>query len=158
VRELKDSPKVATYDLEPKMAAEPVADAMVREIEAGKHALLVCNLAPPDMVGHTGMIDKTIEAVGHTDMCVGKIRDACAKHGVGLFILADHGNAETMLTAEGKVVTSHSTTDVPFVGMMPPDCGFKFSRKEGGVADVAPTMLTFMGIELPKEMTGKSFI
>ena len=158
VRELKDSPKVATYDLEPKMAAEPVADAMVREIEAGKHALLVCNLAPPDMVGHTGMIDKTLEAVGHTDMCVGKIRDACAKHGVGLFILADHGNAETMLTADGNVVTSHSTTAVPFVGMMPPDCGLKFSRKDGGVADVAPTMLTYMGIGLPAEMTGKSFV
>ena len=60
-RELKESPKVATYDLEPKMAAEPVADAMVREIEAGKHTLLICNLAPPDMVGHTGMFDKAME-------------------------------------------------------------------------------------------------
>ena len=81
--------------------AEPVADAMVREVESGKHALLVCNLAPPDMVGHTGMMDKAQEAVSHTDMCIGKIRDACAKHGVGLFILADHGNAETMLTPAG---------------------------------------------------------
>ena len=129
VREMKESPKVATYDLEPKMAAEPVADAMVREVEAGVHALLVCNLAPPDMVtaatpvpalhfptsttsttttsittkstttisttpttstpttsylllvqvGHTGMMDKAIEATTHTDMCIGKIRDACTK-------------------------------------------------------------------------------
>ena len=127
VREMKESPKVATYDLEPKMAAEPVADAMVREVEAGVHALLICNLAPPDMVtasppiptlhihiqhiqhiqhihtksttsitstshphppprtllpvqvGHTGMMDKAMEATSHTDMCIGKIRDACAK-------------------------------------------------------------------------------
>ena len=88
---------MATYDLEPKMAAEPVADAMVREIEAGKHTLLICNLAPPDMVGHTGMFDKAMEAAAHTDFCIGKIRDACAKAGVGLFILADHGSCHTML-------------------------------------------------------------
>ena len=149
---------MATYDLEPKMAAEPVADAMVREIEAGKHTLLICNLAPPDMVGHTGVFEKAMEAAAHTDMCVGKVRDACAKHGVALFILADHGNCETMLTPDGKPITSHSTTAVPFVGMMPPDCGLKFSRKDGGVADVAPTMLTYMGIDLPAEMTGKSLL
>jgi 2,3-bisphosphoglycerate-independent phosphoglycerate mutase len=149
--------QVATYDLEPKMAAEPVADAMVREIEAGKHALLICNLAPPDMVGHTGLMDKTMEAAAHTDYCIGKISDACKKHGVGLFILADHGNAETMINAEGKPITSHSTSLVPFVGMVPEESPLKFSRKEGGVADVAPTMLTWMGIEVPKEMTGKSF-
>ena len=157
VREMKESPKVATYDLEPKMAAEPVADAMVREIEAGKHAMLVCNFAPPDMVGHTGFMDKAMEAAAHTDMCVGKIKDACVKHDVALFILADHGNCETMLTPDGKPITSHSTTDVPFVGMLPPDSALKFSRATGGVADVAPTMLTYMGIEVPKEMTGKSF-
>ena len=158
VRELKDSPKVATYDLEPKMAAEPVADAMVREVEAGKHTLLVCNLAPPDMVGHTGMMDKAMEAASHTDMCIGKIRDACAKHGVGLFILADHGNAETMLTPDGKPITSHSTSPVPFIAALPADCALKFNRAAGGVADVAPTMLTYMGINIPKEMTGKSFL
>mmetsp|Transcript_29705 Transcript_29705/g.78982 ORF Transcript_29705/g.78982 Transcript_29705/m.78982 type:complete len:513 (-) Transcript_29705:401-1939(-) len=157
VRELKESPKVATYDLAPKMAAEPVADAMVREIEAGNHTLLICNLAPPDMVGHTGFMDKAMEAAAHTDMCVGKIRDACVKAGVALFILADHGNCETMLTPDGKPITSHSTMPSPFVGMVPADCELKFSRKTGGVADVAPTMLTYMGIDVPKEMTGKSF-
>jgi len=157
INEMKESPKVATYDLEPKMAAEPVADAMVREIEAGTHTLLICNLAPPDMVGHTGFMDKAMEAAAHTYFCVGKIRDACAKAGVGLFILADHGNCETMLTPDGKPITSHSTAPSPFVGMVPSDCPLKFNRKEGGVADVAPTMLTYMGIDVPKEMTGKSF-
>ena len=157
VNELKDSPKVATYDLEPKMAAEPVADAMVREIEAGKHTLLICNLAPPDMVGHTGMFDKAMEAAAHTDYCVGKVRDACAKAGVGLFILADHGNCETMLTPDGKPITSHSTSKVPFIAMVPADSGLKFTRADGGVADVAPTMLQYMGVDVPKEMTGKSF-
>ena len=128
---------------------------MVREIEAGTHTLLICNLAPPDMVGHTGFMDKGVEAVGHTDMCVGKIRDACEKRGVGLFILADHGNAETMLTADNKPITSHSTSDVPFVAHCVGD--LKFNRAAGGVADVAPTMLTYMGIDVPKEMTGKTF-
>ena len=157
VNELKDSPKVATYDLEPKMAAEPVADAMVREIEKDEHSLLICNLAPPDMVGHTGFFDKAMEAAAHTDFCIGKIKDACVKAGVGLFILADHGNCETMLTPDGKPITSHSTSAVPFIAMVPSDCELKFKVKEGGVADVAPTMLTYMGIEVPKEMTGKSF-
>ena len=82
---------------------------------------------------------------------------ALCQAGVGLFILADHGNCETMLTEDGKPITSHSTTPVPFVGMVPSNCPLKFSRKEGGVADVAPTMLTYMGIEVPNEMTGKSF-
>ena len=157
IRELKDSPKVATYDLAPKMAAEPVADAMVREIEAGTHALMICNLAPPDMVGHTGFMDKAMEAASHTDMCVGKIRDACKKAGVGLFILADHGNCETMLTPEGAPITSHSTTPVPFIAALP-EGSAAFTRKDGGVADVAPTILAFMGITQPAEMTGKSFI
>jgi len=161
VNELKESPKVATYDLAPKMAAEPVADAMVREIGAcagpEQNTLLICNLAPPDMVGHTGFFDKAMEAAAHTDMCVGKIADACKANDVALFILADHGNCETMLTPDGKPITSHSTTPVPFVGWLPPDCTLKFGRKTGGVADVAPTMLEYMGIEVPKEMTGKTF-
>lgn len=102
-------------------------------------------------------MDKAVEAAAHTDFCIGKIRDACAKAGVGLFILSDHGNCETMLTAEGKPMTSHSTSAVPFVAMTPPGCALKFGRAEGGVADVAPTMLTYMGIQVPKEMTGSSF-
>ena len=134
-----------------------VHPAQVREIEATEHTLLICNLAPPDMVGHTGFMDKAMEAAAHTDYCIGKIRDACVKAGVGLFILADHGNCETMLTDDNKPITSHSTAPSPFVAMVPPDCPLKFNRTDGGVADVAPTMLAYMGIEVPKEMTGKSF-
>ena len=158
INEMKESPKVATYDLAPKMAAEPVADAMVREIEEGKHTLLICNLAPPDMVGHTGFMDKAMIATSHTDEQIGKIADACKKNGVALFILADHGNAETMLTEDGKPITSHSTTPVPFVGLLPSGDSAAFVRKTGGVADVAPTMLKYMGIDVPKEMTGVSFL
>ena len=77
--------------------------------------------------------------------------------GVGLFILADHGNCETMLTPDGKPITSHSTSKVPFIAMVPADSGLKFTRADGGVADVAPTMLQYMGVDVPKEMTGKSF-
>ena len=79
--------------------------------------------------------NKAMEAASHTDMCIGKIRDACAKHGVGLFILADHGNAETMLTPDGKPITSHSTSPVPFIAALPADCALKFNRAAGGVAD-----------------------
>jgi len=158
VNEMKESPKVATYDLEPKMAAEPVADAMVREIESTEYTLLICNLAPPDMVGHTGFFDKAMEAASHTDYCIGKIRDACVKAGVGLFILADHGNCETMLTPDGKPITSHSLSDVPFIALVPDDDRkLKFDRAAGAVADVAPTMLKYMEIDIPKEMTGKTF-
>ena len=95
-----------------------------------------------------------MEAASHTDYCIGKIRDACTKAGVGLFLLADHGNSETMLFPDGKPMTSHSTTDVPFVAALPADCALKFTAKTGGVADVAPTMLKYMGIPIPKEMTG----
>ena len=158
VREMKESPKVATYDLQPEMAAAEVADAMVREIAAGEHTLMICNFAPPDMVGHTGFMDKAMIATAHTDAQVGKIADACKKHDVGLFIVADHGNAETMLTDDNKPITSHSTSAVPFVGVLPSGDAKAFTRKDGGVADVAPTMLKYMEIEIPKEMTGKSFL
>jgi len=160
VRQLEDSPKVATYDLAPKMTVEKVANNMVAEIEAGKHTFLVCNLAAPDMVGHTGFYDKAMIAAAHTDECIGKIAAACKEKGVGLFITADHGNCETMLTEEGKPMTSHSCTPVPFV-CQTGEKKVKRSvadRKDAGVADIAPTMLTYMGIPVPKEMTGESWI
>ena len=188
------SPKVATYDLQPEMNAVGVGDAMVAQIKAGTHPFMVCNFAPPDMVGHTGVMEKAIIAAAATDVEIGKIAEACkvtpltphpsplAPHpsprtphpapltphpsplsphppqaaGVGLFITSDHGNCETMLTEDDKPITSHSCTPVPFVGLLPG--GAKFAKLEGGVADVAPTMLAFMGLPIPPEMTGKSML
>ena len=167
------SPKVATYDLQPEMNAVGVGDAMVAQIKAGTHPFMVCNFAPPDMVGHTGVMEKAIIAAAATDVEIGKIAEACkvtpltphpsplSPHppqaaGVGLFITSDHGNCETMLTEDDKPITSHSCTPVPFVGLLPG--GAKFAKLEGGVADVAPTMLAFMGLPIPPEMTGKSML
>merc|ERR1740117_41166 len=125
-REMVPSPKVATYDLQPEMNAAGVADAM----------------------------EKAIISAAVTDREIGKIAAACKKHDVGLFITSDHGNCDTMLTADNKPVTSHSTTPVPFAAMAQ---GPSFARKTGGVADVAPTILAYMGLPIPPEMTGKSF-
>ena len=152
-----ESPKVATYDLAPKMAAQGIADAMVREVASDKFPLLICNFAPPDMVGHTGFMDKAMEAAAFTDECVGRIAAACKEHKVGLFIVADHGNCETMLTPEGDPITSHSTTPVPFIAALP-EGSAAFTRKDGGVADVAPTMLAFMGIPQPADFCTASYV
>jgi|TARA_B110001469_G_C9530307_1_gene263628 2,3-bisphosphoglycerate-independent phosphoglycerate mutase len=180
-----ESPKVATYDLQPEMNAVGVGDAMVAQIKAGTHPFMVCNFAPPDMVGHTGVMEKAIIAAAATDVEIGKIAEACkvtpltftflslhpapcTPHpaprtpypsqvaGVGLFITSDHGNCETMLTEDNKPITSHSCTPVPFVGLLPG--GAKFAKLEGGVADVAPTLLAFMGLPIPPEMSGKSML
>lgn len=151
------SPKVPTYDLQPEMSAQGVADEMCKAIESGDYKFIMCNFAPPDMVGHTGMFEKAIIACAKTDQCIGQIAEACKKNNTALFITSDHGNAEVMYTPEGKPVTSHTTFPVPFV-MMDPEGKLEFSRKEGEVADVAPTILNYMGLDIPPEMTGKSFI
>ena len=97
------------------MNAKGVADKMCEQVQAGTHPFLVCNFAPPDMVGHTGVLEKAVIAAAHTDEQIGRIAAACAEAGVGLFITSDHGNCETMLTPEGKPMTSHSTTKVPII-------------------------------------------
>lgn len=156
-RKMVDSPKVATYDLQPEMSAAGVADALCEQIALKKHAFLVCNFAPPDMVGHTGVLEKAVIAAATTDAEIGKIAAACKENGTALFITSDHGNCETMLTPEGNPMTAHSTTGVPFVAVLPPESKATFNRKEGGVSDIAPTMLSYMGLPIPAEMTGKSF-
>ncbi|KAL1530816.1 hypothetical protein AB1Y20_001712 [Prymnesium parvum] len=153
-----DSPKVATYDLQPEMSAVGVADAMVAAVKDGKHPFMVCNFAPPDMVGHTGVYEKAVIAAAHTDEQIGKIAAACQEHDVGLFITSDHGNCETMITEDGKPITSHSTTPVPFIGLLPKGDTSRFKTLTGGVADVAPTVLAYMGLPIPSEMTGKSML
>ena len=156
-RKMVDSPKVATYDLKPEMSATGVADELCAQIALKKHAFFVCNFAPPDMVGHTGVLEKAVIAAAVTDAEIGKIAAACKENGTALFITSDHGNCETMLTPEGNPMTAHSMTGVPFVAMLPPESKAAFNRKEGGVSDVAPTVLSYMGLPIPAEMTGKSF-
>ncbi|GAB7386658.1 2,3-bisphosphoglycerate-independent phosphoglycerate mutase [Bacillaceae bacterium] len=153
-RILIDSPKVATYDLKPEMSAYEVTDAVVKEIEADKHDVIILNYANPDMVGHSGKMEPTIKAVEAVDECLGRVVETIfAKGGVAV-ITADHGNADYMLDEKGNPVTSHSTFPVPFIVTQE---GVKL-REDGILADVAPTLLKLLGIEQPKEMTGKPLI
>ncbi|KAK3720649.1 hypothetical protein LTR37_003699 [Vermiconidia calcicola] len=157
-RDLIPSPKVATYDLEPKMSAMAVADKMCERIKEGKHEFIMNNFAPPDMVGHTGVYDAAVIACGETDAAIGKVYEACKEAGYTLFITADHGNAEEMLTEEGGTPkTSHTTNFVPFVMANAPE-GWSLEKKEGVLGDVAPTILKAMGVEQPQEMGGRSLL
>ncbi|KAG9307284.1 hypothetical protein G9A89_017112 [Geosiphon pyriformis] len=154
-RDMVPSPKVATYDLKPEMSGSGVADKMVEEISSGKFPFVMCNLANPDMVGHTGVYEATVIAVRVTDECIGRIFEACQEHGYTLFITSDHGNAEQMLDSEGKPHTAHTCNPVPFI-MTSKD--YKFVSSKGVLGDVAPTILDLLGLEIPKEMTGSTLL
>ncbi|KAI7881844.1 2,3-bisphosphoglycerate-independent phosphoglycerate mutase [Lichtheimia hyalospora FSU 10163] len=156
-RALIPSPKVATYDLQPEMSSKPVAEKVAEAIESNKYPFVMCNFAPPDMVGHTGKFDAAVKAVGATDHGIGIILDACKKHGYTLVITADHGNAEKMVSDDGKSPhTAHTTSDVPFIVVSEK---FKFEKNaKGCLADVAPTILHIMGLDVPKEMTGHNLL
>jgi len=156
-RQMIASPKVPTYDLQPEMSAAAVGEDMAATIAKGEYEFVMCNFAPPDMVGHTGVLDKAILGVEATDKAIGVILEACKANNYSLFITSDHGNAEVMLTEDGKPVTSHTTHPVPFIGY-DPEGKMKFNRNIGELSDVAPTVLTYMGLDIPGEMKGKSFI
>ncbi|WP_035054411.1 2,3-bisphosphoglycerate-independent phosphoglycerate mutase [Carnobacterium pleistocenium] len=153
-RILIPSPKVETYDLQPEMSIYEVTDALVADIEADKHDAIILNFANPDMVGHSGMLEPTIKAVEAVDENLGRVVDAITAKGGYAIIFADHGNAETMLTPEGKPHTAHTTVPVPVIVTKE-----GATLREGGrLADVAPTMLDLLNIEKPVEMTGVSLI
>jgi 2,3-bisphosphoglycerate-independent phosphoglycerate mutase len=153
-RILIDSPKVATYDLQPEMSAYEVTDALLAEIEADNHDAIILNFANPDMVGHSGMLEPTIKAVETVDECLGKIIDLIEKKGGTAIITADHGNADEVLTEEGKPMTAHTTNPVPVIVTKE-----GVELRDGGIlGDLAPTMLDLLNVDLPKEMTGKSLI
>lgn len=153
---LVPSPKVATYDLMPEMSSKGVADEMVKVICEKKFPFVMCNFAPPDMVGHTGVYEAAIKGVEATDVGIGRIRDACAKNGYVLLVTADHGNAEVMKTPDNKPVTKHTTNKVPFC--MTGDHKFCKPNHTPALCDVAPTVLDLLKIPQPPEMTGKSLL
>ena len=151
-RILINSPKVATYDLKPEMSAYEVTDALLKEIEAEKHDVIVLNFANPDMVGHSGKLEPTIRAVEAVDECLGRVVEAVLAKGGVAVITADHGNADMVLDEENRPHTAHTTFPVPFIVT---DEGVKL--REGGIlADIAPTILHLLGLPQPKEMTGRS--
>jgi len=155
-RILIPSPKVATYDLQPEMSAPEVTDKIVDAIENQRFDVIVVNYANGDMVGHSGIMEAAVKAVECLDVCVGRITEALEKVGGEALITADHGNVEQMTDdSTGQAHTAHTTEPVPFVYVGKRD----LKVREGGVlADVAPTMLTLMGLEVPKEMTGTSIL
>jgi len=153
-RVLVPSPKVATYDLQPEMSAPEVCAKCVERIESGAYDVIILNFANCDMVGHTGVFDAAVKAVETVDECVGKVVDATLKMGGIAMITADHGNAEQMVEPDGSPMTAHTTNPVPFIL-----CGAGSElRKDGRLADIAPTMLDVMGLASPQEMDGKTLI
>ena len=153
-RILVNSPKVATYDLQPEMSAYEVTDKMVEAVKSCKYDMIILNFANCDMVGHTGVFDSAKAAVEAVDTCVGRVAAAVDEMGGVLLITADHGNADKMVDTDGEPFTAHTTNPVPFCVV-----GYPCTLREGGVlADIAPTMLKIMGLPQPEEMTGKSII
>jgi len=157
-RILVNSPKeVATYDLKPEMSAYEVCDKLVEAIKSCEYDVIIINFANPDMVGHTGVQEAAIKAVEAVDECVGKAVDALLSVDGTMFICADHGNAEQLVDYEtGEPFTAHTTNEVPFILVnYDPD----YTLAEGGcLADIVPTLIDTMGMEQPKEMTGKSLL
>lgn len=163
-RVLIPSPMVPTYDRAPAMSAAVVTEAVVAGVEKGIYSLVVVNYANPDMVGHTGQIPATIQALEAVDKCLGQVIDSTLKMGGTLLITADHGNAEYMQDENGNPWTAHTTNPVPLILVegekrQIPGHGTDVQLREGGcLADLAPTILQILKLEQPPEMTGKSLI
>ena len=153
-RLLVPSPKVATYDLQPEMSAKKVTDELIEAIESGRFDAIVCNYANGDMVGHSGKLQPAIKAVETLDHCLMRLREALEKSRGQMLVTADHGNVEQMVDHESaQEHTAHTSNLVPliYVGSK------KISLSDGGsLCDVAPTLLDLMGLDIPKEMTGRS--
>ena len=157
-RILVNSPKdVPTYDLKPQMSAYEVCDRLVESIESGKYDVIIINFANPDMVGHTGVESAAVKAVEAVDECVGRAVKAIRDVDGVMFICADHGNAEQLVDYEtGAPFTAHTTNPVPFI-LVNYDEGWGL-REGGCLADIVPTLIQIMGMQQPKEMTGKSLL
>jgi 2,3-bisphosphoglycerate-independent phosphoglycerate mutase len=154
-RLLVPSPKIATYDLEPAMSAFQITNNLLRILDEGQTDVFIANFANPDMVGHTGKLDKTIEACQYVDTCLGWITKAMRTARGTTLITADHGNAEQMIDPKtGQPHTAHTTNPVPFHLIDEASLGVRL-REGGALEDVAPTMLGLLGIEKSVEMTGR---
>lgn len=157
-RVLVPSPKVATYDLKPEMSAFELTDELIRRIDSDEYDMIILNYANPDMVGHTGVFEAAKKAIEAVDICLGKVVEKILEKDGTVFITADHGNAEQMIDySTGEPMTAHTTDPVPLLYISNSAKGKKL-RSGGVLADLAPTMLTVMGVAVPGEMTGKTLI
>lgn len=153
-RILVNSPKVATYDLQPEMSAYEVKDKIIAEIQENSPSFICLNFANPDMVGHTGVYDAIVKSVETVDECLGEIISVGAEKGYEFLVIADHGNADFAVNSDGTPNTAHSLNPVPVVLVTSKECVLE----NGVLADVAPTILERLGIQPPSEMTGKSIV
>jgi 2,3-bisphosphoglycerate-independent phosphoglycerate mutase len=145
------SPKVATYDLQPEMSARDIRDKIIPELEKKSADFICLNFANPDMVGHTGVFEAAVKACETVDECNEAVTEVARKNGYAVIIIADHGNADKMINEDGTPNTAHTTNLVPCILV---DDDYKGKLKDGKLGDLAPTILTLMGVPIPKEMTG----
>jgi 2,3-bisphosphoglycerate-independent phosphoglycerate mutase len=153
-RILKNSPKVATYDLKPEMSAYELSNALIPELKSKSADFICLNFANGDMVGHTGVMKATIKACEAVDECVKKVVNCALENDYTTLLIADHGNCETMINIDGTPNTAHTTNPVPIILI---DKNLN-SIKDGILGDIAPTILKLLGVEKPKEMTQSSLI
>ncbi len=163
-RHLVPSPRVATYDQSPAMSAEKLTDSCIAAVQKGIYSLVVINYANPDMVGHTGQMQATTEAITTVDRCIGRLLEATNRMGGTMLITADHGNAEVMQGPDGRPWTAHTTNPVPVILVegeqrkLPGHGTDVRLRDHGGLSDIAPTLLEILGLPKPARMTGNSLI
>lgn len=153
-RILRNSPKVATYDLKPEMSAYKLTDALCEDLEKGEADFVCLNFANGDMVGHTGVMEAAIKACETVDLCAKTVIEKGLKNGYTTLVIADHGNCETMMNPDGSPHTAHTTNPVPFI-LVDPEIK---SVKSGILGDIAPTILALMGVDKPDEMTQNSLL
>jgi 2,3-bisphosphoglycerate-independent phosphoglycerate mutase len=150
-RIMAPSPKVATYDLQPEMSAAELTEKILPEIAAESADFICLNFANADMVGHTGVFSAVVKAVETVDACVAKIVTLAIEHGYTIFLTADHGNADYLINEDGSPNTAHTLNPVPLFII---DKEWKGKIASGKLADIAPTILSFMGVPIPTQMTG----
>lgn len=152
------SPKVATYDLQPEMSVRELTSRVLDRMTSNVYSFIAINMANPDMVGHTGNISAAIQACEVVDECVGKIVHLALSLGGVVIITADHGNVEEMIGPNGEMDTEHSQFPVPFIVIDPKYMNHSLLLPRGKLADVAPTILSMLGFQIPKAMTGKNLL
>jgi len=153
-RLMAHSPKVATYDLQPEMSAEKLVELVTGEMKGDRADFVCLNFANPDMVGHTGVYEAIVKAVETTDRCLSEVLEVGLRNGYEFVVIADHGNADKAMNADGSPHTAHTTNPVPVMILS----NREVKVKDGVLADVAPTILDLMGIDQPAEMTGSSLL
>lgn len=151
------SPKVPTYDLQPEMSAADIRDKIIPELEKEEVDFVCLNFANPDMVGHTGVFEAAVKAVETVDACTAAVVDAALAHGYAVLVTADHGNADIMRNPDGSAHTAHTTALVPLI-LIERKPRFALKPETGKLGDIAPTVLTLMGLEIPQEMTGNVLV